>query len=182
MILYPHCWWVNNGFYFWYFHPHNMLIYNLIQFHILLDMDILFIVMLMSFCRTQIMMDNELINNCSTFVQTNSDFDAKPMVMLLGQYSTGKTTFIKHLLKSSYPGKLSFLCVRVCMQAHFRLKIIYMFYWLSHITVNRSSHWTWAYNRQICCRHGICKTISSCVITQCSLKLFSKLIFMACQN
>ncbi|XP_062169910.1 EH domain-containing protein 1 [Alnus glutinosa] len=37
-------------------------------------------------------------------VLTNSDFDAKPMVMLLGQYSTGKTTFIKHLLKSSYPG------------------------------------------------------------------------------
>ncbi|KAI4374789.1 hypothetical protein MLD38_012742 [Melastoma candidum] len=34
----------------------------------------------------------------------NSDFDAKPMVMLLGQYSTGKTTFIKHLLNSSYPG------------------------------------------------------------------------------
>ncbi|KAE8725537.1 EH domain-containing protein 1 [Hibiscus syriacus] len=30
---------------------------------------------------------------------TNSDFDAKPMVMLLGQYSTGKTSFIKHLLK-----------------------------------------------------------------------------------
>ncbi|CAH2053234.1 unnamed protein product, partial [Thlaspi arvense] len=40
---------------------------------------------------------------------TNSDFDAKPMVMLLGQYSTGKTTFIKHLLKASYPGKLSSL-------------------------------------------------------------------------
>ncbi|XP_023520754.1 EH domain-containing protein 1-like [Cucurbita pepo subsp. pepo] len=35
---------------------------------------------------------------------TNSDFDAKPMVMLLGQYSTGKTTFIKHMLRSSYPG------------------------------------------------------------------------------
>ncbi|KAM7495600.1 hypothetical protein LguiB_030209 [Lonicera macranthoides] len=35
---------------------------------------------------------------------TSSDFDAKPMVMLLGQYSTGKTTFIKHLLGSSYPG------------------------------------------------------------------------------
>ncbi|KAG4923857.1 hypothetical protein AAZX31_18G086700 [Glycine max] len=35
---------------------------------------------------------------------TNSDFDAKPMVLLLGQYSTGKTTFIKHMLKSSYPG------------------------------------------------------------------------------
>ncbi|XP_059624560.1 EH domain-containing protein 1-like [Cornus florida] len=35
---------------------------------------------------------------------TSSDFDAKPMVMLLGQYSTGKTTFIKHLLKCDYPG------------------------------------------------------------------------------
>lgn len=35
---------------------------------------------------------------------TNSDFDSKPMVMLLGQYSTGKTTFIKHLLRSTYPG------------------------------------------------------------------------------
>ncbi|EOY28848.1 EPS15 domain 2 isoform 2 [Theobroma cacao] len=35
---------------------------------------------------------------------TNSDFDAKPMVMLLGQYSTGKTTFIKHLLQCDYPG------------------------------------------------------------------------------
>ncbi|CAN1242290.1 EH domain-containing protein 1 [Linum perenne] len=35
---------------------------------------------------------------------TNSDFDCKPMVMLLGQYSTGKTTFIKHLLKTGYPG------------------------------------------------------------------------------
>ncbi|XP_010270065.1 PREDICTED: EH domain-containing protein 1 [Nelumbo nucifera] len=34
----------------------------------------------------------------------SSDFDARPMVMLLGQYSTGKTTFIKHLLRSSYPG------------------------------------------------------------------------------
>ncbi|KAL8509863.1 hypothetical protein ACS0TY_016907 [Phlomoides rotata] len=34
----------------------------------------------------------------------NSDFDAKPMVMLLGQYSTGKTTFIKHLMGSNYPG------------------------------------------------------------------------------
>lgn len=40
-------------------------------------------------------------------LQTNSDFDAKPMVMLLGQYSTGKTTFIKHLLRCNYPGRLS---------------------------------------------------------------------------
>ncbi|XP_048498486.1 EH domain-containing protein 1 isoform X2 [Beta vulgaris subsp. vulgaris] len=43
-------------------------------------------------------------NNFASPLLTNSDFDAKPMVMLLGQYSTGKTTFIKHLLKSSYPG------------------------------------------------------------------------------
>ncbi|KAJ6728800.1 EH DOMAIN [Salix koriyanagi] len=35
---------------------------------------------------------------------TSSDFDARPMVMLLGQYSTGKTTFIKHLLRCNYPG------------------------------------------------------------------------------
>ncbi|XP_031395851.1 EH domain-containing protein 1-like isoform X2 [Punica granatum] len=35
---------------------------------------------------------------------TSSDFDAKPMVMLLGQYSTGKTTFIQHMLRNSYPG------------------------------------------------------------------------------
>ncbi|MED6195242.1 EH domain-containing protein 1 [Stylosanthes scabra] len=35
---------------------------------------------------------------------TDSDFDARPMVMLLGQYSTGKTTFIKHLLRCDYPG------------------------------------------------------------------------------
>ena len=33
-----------------------------------------------------------------------SDFHAKPSVLLLGQYSTGKTTFVKHLLKRDYPG------------------------------------------------------------------------------
>ena len=32
------------------------------------------------------------------------DFDAKPMVLLIGQYSTGKTTFIKYLLESEFPG------------------------------------------------------------------------------
>ncbi|KAL2944825.1 EH domain-containing protein 1 [Bienertia sinuspersici] len=36
--------------------------------------------------------------------EASGDFDAKPMVMLLGQYSTGKTTFIKHLLENGYPG------------------------------------------------------------------------------
>lgn len=33
-----------------------------------------------------------------------SDFEAKPSVLLLGQYSTGKTTFIKFLLGQEYPG------------------------------------------------------------------------------
>ena len=35
---------------------------------------------------------------------TEGDFDAKPQILLLGQYSTGKTTFVKHLLKADYPG------------------------------------------------------------------------------
>ncbi|KAG5574476.1 hypothetical protein H5410_054610 [Solanum commersonii] len=43
-------------------------------------------------------------NDFASPALTESDFDAKPMVMLLGQYSTGKTTFIKHLLKCNYPG------------------------------------------------------------------------------
>ncbi|XP_021294280.1 EH domain-containing protein 2-like isoform X1 [Herrania umbratica] len=43
-------------------------------------------------------------NDFESPLLTNSDFDAKPMVMLLGQYSTGKTTFIKHLLQCDYPG------------------------------------------------------------------------------
>jgi len=32
------------------------------------------------------------------------DFDGKPMVMLIGQYSTGKTTFIRYLLERDFPG------------------------------------------------------------------------------
>lgn len=35
---------------------------------------------------------------------TDSDFDAKPMVLLIGQYSTGKTTFIRYLLEQEFPG------------------------------------------------------------------------------
>lgn len=35
---------------------------------------------------------------------TDGDFDAKPMVLLLGQYSTGKTTFIRYLLEKDFPG------------------------------------------------------------------------------
>ncbi|KAI7907625.1 P-loop containing nucleoside triphosphate hydrolase protein [Cokeromyces recurvatus] len=36
---------------------------------------------------------------------TDSDIEAKPMVLLLGQYSTGKTTFIRYLLDKKYPGE-----------------------------------------------------------------------------
>ncbi|KAF7259644.1 hypothetical protein EG68_02988 [Paragonimus skrjabini miyazakii] len=32
------------------------------------------------------------------------DFSSKPMILLLGQYSTGKTTFVKYILGSSFPG------------------------------------------------------------------------------
>ena len=35
---------------------------------------------------------------------TDGDFEGKPNVLLLGQYSTGKTTFIKSLLGTEYPG------------------------------------------------------------------------------
>ena len=32
------------------------------------------------------------------------DFDAKPMIMFVGQYSTGKTSLIRYLLEKDYPG------------------------------------------------------------------------------
>lgn len=35
---------------------------------------------------------------------TDADFDSKPMVLLVGQYSVGKTTFIRYLLGRDYPG------------------------------------------------------------------------------
>jgi len=37
-------------------------------------------------------------------LMTRSDFSAKPMVLLMGQYSVGKTTFIKYFLKRDFPG------------------------------------------------------------------------------
>ncbi|KAI8984177.1 P-loop containing nucleoside triphosphate hydrolase protein [Mycotypha africana] len=36
---------------------------------------------------------------------TDSDIEAKPIVLLIGQYSTGKTTFIRYLLDKPYPGE-----------------------------------------------------------------------------
>ena len=40
-------------------------------------------------------------------LMTDADFDGKPQVLLLGQYSTGKTTFIRHLIGRDYPGYAS---------------------------------------------------------------------------
>ncbi|KAK1148592.1 uridine diphosphate glucose pyrophosphatase [Acipenser oxyrinchus oxyrinchus] len=34
----------------------------------------------------------------------DADFENKPMVLLVGQYSTGKTTFIRHLMEQDFPG------------------------------------------------------------------------------
>ncbi|CAF1154756.1 unnamed protein product [Didymodactylos carnosus] len=34
----------------------------------------------------------------------DSDFEAKPMVLLVGQYSVGKTSFIRYLLNEDFPG------------------------------------------------------------------------------
>jgi len=34
----------------------------------------------------------------------DADFDSKPMILLIGQYSTGKTSFIKYLLERDFPG------------------------------------------------------------------------------
>uniref|UniRef100_A0A8C5WLC1 EH domain-containing protein 1 n=1 Tax=Leptobrachium leishanense TaxID=445787 RepID=A0A8C5WLC1_9ANUR len=34
----------------------------------------------------------------------DADFSNKPMVLLVGQYSTGKTTFIRHLMEQDFPG------------------------------------------------------------------------------
>jgi len=37
-------------------------------------------------------------------VLQEADFEARPMILLVGQYSTGKTTFIKYLLERDFPG------------------------------------------------------------------------------
>ncbi|GBG33429.1 EH-domain containing protein, putative [Hondaea fermentalgiana] len=38
-------------------------------------------------------------------VMTDADFDAKPMVLLIGQYSVGKTSFIRYLVGRDFPGQ-----------------------------------------------------------------------------
>ncbi|GMH66152.1 hypothetical protein TrST_g11448 [Triparma strigata] len=36
---------------------------------------------------------------------TDAEFDAKPQVLMIGQYSTGKTSFIKYLIGRDFPGQ-----------------------------------------------------------------------------
>ena len=37
-------------------------------------------------------------------LMNDNDFEAKPMVLLIGQYSVGKTSFIRYLLECDYQG------------------------------------------------------------------------------
>lgn len=49
----------------------------------------------------------EKMYNFDTFfspLMSDAEFDAKPQVMLIGQYSVGKTTFIRYLLGHDFPG------------------------------------------------------------------------------
>mmetsp|Transcript_26793 Transcript_26793/g.86508 ORF Transcript_26793/g.86508 Transcript_26793/m.86508 type:complete len:106 (-) Transcript_26793:478-795(-) len=45
--------------------------------------------------------DQYLVDRFHYSLLNPADLDAKPMVMLVGQYSTGKTTFIRYLLERS---------------------------------------------------------------------------------
>ena len=38
-------------------------------------------------------------------LMSDSEFDSKPQVLMIGQYSTGKTSFIEYLLGRSFPGQ-----------------------------------------------------------------------------
>ena len=37
------------------------------------------------------------------------DFKSRPIVLLVGQYSVGKTSFIRYLLNRDFPGKILFV-------------------------------------------------------------------------
>ena len=39
-------------------------------------------------------------------LMTDAEFDSKPQVMLVGQYSVGKTSFIRYILGRDFPGPL----------------------------------------------------------------------------
>lgn len=43
-------------------------------------------------------------HSCYSPPLTDADFVSRPMVLLIGQYSAGKSTFVRHLLGRDYPG------------------------------------------------------------------------------
>lgn len=47
-----------------------------------------------------------LYNEIHSPALEDPDFDAKPLVMLVGQYSTGKTSFIRYLIEKDFPGMI----------------------------------------------------------------------------
>ncbi|KAH6821291.1 EPS15 homology domain 1 [Perilla frutescens var. hirtella] len=73
---------------------------------------------------------NYWVNDFVSPLLSNNGFDAKPMVMLLAQYSTGKTTFIKHLLRTSYPG------AHVGHEPTMDKFVAVMFSWLTHMVTS----------------------------------------------
>ncbi|XP_008275359.1 EH domain-containing protein 4 [Stegastes partitus] len=48
--------------------------------------------------------ENYLFHDFHSPALEPADFQSKPMVLLVGQYSTGKTTFIRYLLEEDFPG------------------------------------------------------------------------------
>lgn len=46
-----------------------------------------------------------LFNEFHSPLLSDADFDAKPQVLMIGQYSVGKTSFIEYLLGRSFPGQ-----------------------------------------------------------------------------
>jgi len=44
-------------------------------------------------------------SNFFSHSMTDSEFDSKPQVLMIGQYSTGKTSFIKYLIGRDFPGQ-----------------------------------------------------------------------------
>ena len=47
------------------------------------------------------------------------DFEARPLVILIGQYSTGKTTFIRYLLEQDFPRiRIGFVVHAQCPLLH----------------------------------------------------------------
>jgi len=52
---------------------------------------------------------NYLFHDFHSPALDDPDFDARPMILLVGQYSTGKTTFIRYLLEKVSMNLLKFV-------------------------------------------------------------------------